>query len=478
MKDALMPSGNFTVCPAPLRFDAYEGCTAGCRYCFARVAALSGITSKHDQWEAVQKRKMNLGKSCLGEGRSAIAAYRALNIPVHIGGMADSLQPIEQEEKYFLQGLEWFADNSVPVILSTKFSLLGKEPWRSAWERIPQRLLQVSCIAADDRMLQLEPGAAPWQERMALVRDLSQTCPAIIRAQPFILSFGLDGFSHLAEQAAAHGASGITVEGLKLPIRKHDFMDRALQAILGKAYQPPQERGSSDWEYTYSQRFAYQLTARKACRANGLAHWAADNAFRWLGDSPNCCGQDLIDCGVWEANWGHAAVEALLHGEVDFSWLSACIGAQAGGTHAYVNAGNGVARRLWAERSPADQNCSNFNVNTGNGAQRRAWASPKAADIHAGNFGPNTGNGPKARQWASESGQTLHAWYRWTWNKTRSGNGPQAIMPNLVAVRQDAEGNAVYRFVLPPGMRDAIYRATGEELTGGFNTIAEALDHA
>jgi DNA repair photolyase len=489
LKDALMPSGNLTVCPGPLRFDSYDGCPSGCAYCFARIAAMSGTASKHDTFNAPEPRKLNLTlKQLLGEGRSAIAAFRAMDIPVHMGGMSDCFQPLERQHQVTLKAMEVFAANDIPVILSTKFRLLLEEPWRSAWEAIPRRLLQVSLIAADDRLARLEPNAPTWQERIAFVTEMSQTGPVMVRLQPCILPFSMLTVGKLAEAVAEAGGKGITVEGLKLPNRARAWMDGQLKAILGKAYETPKAGGTSDKEYTFGQRFAYQLAAKKVCREHGLRHWAADNAQRWLGDSPNCCGQDLLPgVGIWEANWGHAADLALREGRVTFAAMGAAMGANATNI---INSGDGAKAREWAAGDIypgaakkkwlplADINPSNLNLNLGNGANTRkimsaaninpgdARVNPGDARVNPGDARVNTGDGAKAREWAkpteTDSGQTLLNWYRYQWNQGNKGRGPQAVMPNLVPTQKDEDGNLVYEFFLPPELRDAIEAVTGE----------------
>ena len=546
MKAALQVSGNLTVCPTPLRLDSYDGCTGGCAYCFARVAALSstGAAGKHDSFEQVQDRAHRLGPKIRGEGKSAEAAMRRLGVPLHLGGMADPFQPCERERQVTLGFLREIAEAQAPVVCSTKFALLAEDPWRSAWEAIPQRLLQVSCIAADDVLARAEPSVASWQERLTLIRELSQTTPCVIRVQPFVRGVSERSLNALCEQAAAAGAQAIIVEGLKLPARAWRQLDGALRSAFGTAYKSPANKTGGDRDYSWAEKFAYQLQARRIARSHGLGHYAADNALRWLGDSAQCCATDLIDgaVGHWRANWGHTMQEAMRSGEVRFGWLLNGAGeAQCAGFPRTVNAGNAANIKQWSEAygEVLAIRGDSFHTNTGNGAdfaeKTRAYSDVLATsgdcvndanngvkrrrvaaaygdvlathgtvlnsgqgsistqrrevadaygdlsdimDTNPSNSQVNTANGVRARQRSDLYGtgkQTLAAWYRYVWNQTRAGRGPQAIVPNLIATHEDENGDAVYRFVLPQAIRDAVHRATGEEVTGGYLSTEEAM---
>ena len=519
MKAALQVSGNLTVCPTPLRLDAYDGCTAGCAYCFARVAALSssGKGGKHDTFGNVEYRNRTLGPKLAGIGKSSEAAMRRLGIPVHLGGMADPFQPCEREARVTLGFLQQIAEANCPVVCSTKFALLREEPWRSAWEAITQRLVQVSLIACDDVLDKAEPKAATWRERLALVRDLSATNPVVIRLQPYIMGVSDKSLQTLCEQAKDAGALAIIVEGLKLPTRTGAKMDAALKAAFGPAYKTPANKSGGDKDYSWAEKFAYQLQARKTARAHGLGHYAADNALRWLGDSANCCATDLIEgeVGNWRANWGHVTEEAMRAGEVRFGWvLNPMMMTSEGGSALHnVNLGNGAHTREWSSAygEVLAIGGDRFHTNTGNGAsfadKTRAYSEAMQhkdlADRGNGGDGVqrrrdaaaygdlsevletnpigvqvNTANGVKARQRSEAYGtgkQTLAAWYRYVWNQTRAGRGPQAIVPNLIATHEDENGDAVYRFVLPENMREAVQKATGEEVKGGYFSAAEAM---
>jgi len=427
MKAALQVSGNLTVCPTPLRLDSYDGCSAGCAYCFARVAALSstGQGGKHDSFGRVESRAPLIGPKLAGVGKSGEAAMRRLGVPVHLGGMADPFQPCERKQRVALGHLEQIAEARAPVVVSTKFGLLAEEPWRSAWEAIPQRLLQVSLIAPDDALERLEPGAPSWRERLAFLREMAAETPCVIRVQPYIGGLSDLGIAALCKAAAEAGVKAIIVEGLKLPTRAWKQIDAALSSVLGAAYKRPENKTGGDRDYPWKAKFGYQLAARKLAREHGLGHYAADNALRWLGDSAQCCATDLMagEVGHWRANWGHVVEEALRSGEVRFGWILGAMGEGCYSTSSMVNGGNGVSRRS-------------------------IYGSGK---------------------------QVVGAWYRHIWNQTRNGIGPQAIIPNLIATHEDENGDAVYRFVLPEAIREAVFKATGEKVRGGYMSTEEAL---
>lgn len=461
----LMATGNLTVCPLPLRLDTYSGCPAGCAYCFARTARLS--VQKHDTWGTIVQTEPPNEKVLRGEGASAEAGYRRMGLPVHMGGMADPFQPCEREAKASLRSLELLAACNVPTVVSTKFGLLAESPWREAWEAIPRRLLQVSLLAADDRLAKLEPDAPTWRERLAFVAEMAQTGPVAVRLQPFVQGFSEKTLGLLCERLASAGAKALIVEGLKVPVRVRPRMEALLGAALGGDFVIPSLCMAGDMCYPLETQFAYQLFARRLAKQNGLQHYAADNALRFLGDSPNCCATDLIDAPTWKANWGHVAEESQRSGEVSWSWLLEQLQGQAVGSALgfYFNSGNGAEARRWSEHYAG----AHHPANLGNGADIRNWANKYGtlADTNPSGFQVNTGNGAMARDKAKRYGdnkQSLASWYRYVWNRTRAGRGPQSIMPNLVAVRRDDAGDAVYKLIIPERMREAVLEATGEKI--------------
>ncbi len=419
MKDALRVPGNLFVCPTPLALDTYDGCSAGCAYCFARIAARSSVKSKTDRFEAVEPRRLSLA-ALRGEGSSAEAAMVRHGIPVHMGGLSDPFQPIERQMRATLVALEAIRDAGRAVVVSTKFGLLAEDPWRSVWEAIGQRLLQVSLIACDDTLEALEPGALPWRERLALVREVSSTTPVVVRIQPFIRTLSADALQRTCDLVAEAGGRGIIVEGLKVPRLGRGEVMTALSRSLGRRFEAPTDASGPDAAYHPAVQFAYQLAARRAARRAGLAHNAADNAMRWLGDSYACCGTDLIAgrVGVWEANWGHATAVAIRDGEVGFDTIDRALGPQ----------GNARAGR--------------YGVN-----EQNAVARARVAAAY--------GNGQA----------TLRALYRYRWNLVRQAGGVADSVPSLAAARSDPSGDVVYRFGITDSMVEAIHRATGEDWT-------------
>jgi len=460
MKKALMPTGNLTVCPNPLRLDSYDGCSGQCAYCFARVATLSH--DKHDSFATVQPRERRIGPAIKGEGSSPEAGYIRMGLAVHMGGMADPFQPAEREHRVTLDHLEQLREARAPLVVSTKFDLLREEPWLSAWKRIERKVLQVSLIACDDRLTRIEPGAPTWSERLEFVREMAETAPVVVRIQPYIEGLSGATSAKLCEAVAECGGRGIIVEGLKVPTRWRKKMESDLRGVLGRSWEPPSAGTGGDRDYPNSVKFRYQLETRRQAKAHGLRHYAADNPVRWLGDSPLCCATDLMEptAGHWPANWGHVCEEARRSGEVRFPFLLGSIAEQG------------------------SSNATSFKFNAGNGARARNWDRAygestaelaRQMSINPGGFNRNTGDGAKARNWAAKYGgkQTLGAWYRWVWNQTRAGRGPQSVMPNLVATHKDENDDAVYQFVLSEKMREAVYNATGDVIEGGLTELPE-----
>lgn len=337
-------AGNLFVCPGPVSADTYDGCTAGCRYCFAAARATAGSVrpgAKNTKRTFGNPRRVGVGASVWAE------RLVESGLPIHLGGQADPLQPCDAETGATLAWLRAASACDAAVILSTKFPHeLLRDDLALAWGALPRRLLQVSICAADDRLAELEPGAPRWRERFEAIQELSRDCPVVVRVQPVMIGF--TNFAAIAEQAASCGVKALTVEGYKAPSTRA----RSLPARVGG--KEPDCRNGNDYTYTFGQKLVYQATARRECRSNGLRHYVADNALRWLGDSLGCCGQELLpDSAVWGAEVGGVIQGARVAGSIGFGYMHGAMGDRAEwsltkqGGRSGINWGNQGAQRAF-----------------------------------------------------------------------------------------------------------------------------------
>ena len=99
------------LCDVPIRFDTYKGCSHGCKYCF--------VYRKYD----ISKIKKAEGKEALisfiKDKRVQETSWCDWNIPLHWGGVSDTLQHIERKMRNSLECLKVFAQTKYPFIVST-----------------------------------------------------------------------------------------------------------------------------------------------------------------------------------------------------------------------------------------------------------------------------------------------------------------------------------------------------------------------
>ncbi len=99
-----------------MRLDTYKGCSHRCAYCFTK--------RKYDLADIRPEGGIKaVDKWCRGE-RPAKLRWIDWNIPLHIGGMSDPLQPIEQTLRATMPVLEVLHKYQYPYVISTKGRLL------------------------------------------------------------------------------------------------------------------------------------------------------------------------------------------------------------------------------------------------------------------------------------------------------------------------------------------------------------------
>lgn len=254
------------LCDLPIRFDTYEGCSHGCKYCF--------VQRKRSLEIKPHESAKSLAKFIHGE-RGYETKWADWDIPLHWGGMSDPFQPCEKTMRLSLHALEVLAESGYPCVISTKGKLCVEEPYYSLISEA-NIVMQVSAVCA--KYDALEPGAPPYDERLRMVEKLSGAAKrVIVRAQPYIP----DVFSDVREnirRIADAGAYGIVFEGMKFVRKK-----------------PGLVKVGGDWCVPKSALQKDFALLREECHKCGLAFFAGENRLRAMGDSLTCCGCDGVD---------------------------------------------------------------------------------------------------------------------------------------------------------------------------------------
>ena len=255
------------LCDLPIRFDTYVGCTHGCKYCFAeKFRDMKDIE--------VGEKAQNL-KAFIEGKRGKDTKWCDWNIPIHIGGMSDPLQPIEKTKRIFYECLKVLAETQYPYVVSTKGALLADEEYLSLIEKT-NGVIQVSMVCSSYDIL--ERGCPTYEERLEIVKKVAPRVKRlIIRIQPYMHEVYDEVFNNLSRLKEA-GVYGIIIEGMKWP-KKIDGLVKV----------------GGDFTYPYDLILSDFLKLKEEAHRLGLKIYAGENRIRKYGDSLTCCGIDGLE---------------------------------------------------------------------------------------------------------------------------------------------------------------------------------------
>ena len=286
-------------CSNPLRLDGYQGCEFGCKYCFANQLR-DTLKSCDPEW-AMQKISdavngtLNQSNSAMG----SFARFVSEGWPVHIGGMADPFPYSEKKLRTMWKILYQFTQTPHPIIISTKSTLPGLGEYLNLLTQMKDQLIfQMSIITSNqDFSNAIEPYTPTIEARLKTVEKLCNAgIKCFVRLQPFMLEL-LDEQEDLFARYKDIGVQGVIVEGLRMrPRTKYTEFEKSFYDIYSYNIRDKMVRKSvmNNSYYELSEKIAYHLVLRDFAHANNLIYLVADNDLRFMGDSPNCCGQDLI----------------------------------------------------------------------------------------------------------------------------------------------------------------------------------------
>ena len=251
------------LCDLPVRFDTYNGCSHGCKYCFVT-------------------RKADISKISNGEGPEALRHFIAgrrtgetdwcdWDIPLHWGGCSDPFQPVELERGLSMACLRVFAETQYPFVVSTKGTgILTRPEYLDVIKRC-NAVIQVSMVAP--MFDALEPGAPTFEQRLnALPALAANSKRLIVRIQPYVREAKGDIIKRLPQYRDA-GVYGITIEGIKYFNRR-----------------PGMVKCGGDFVYPVDVLERDYLQIRAACQLVGIHFFCAENRLRQLGEDLCCCG--------------------------------------------------------------------------------------------------------------------------------------------------------------------------------------------
>lgn len=255
------------LCDVPIRFDTYVGCSHGCKYCFAeKFRDMKDIE--------IGETAKDL-KNFIDGKRTPDTMWCDWNIPIHIGGMSDPLQPVEKQKRVFYECLKILVETQYPFIMSTKGRLLADEEYLSLLEKA-NGVIQVSLVCASyDK---LEKGCPSFEERLEIIRKVSSRVKrVIVRVQPYMHEVFDEVYDNLKKFKDA-GAYGVIIEGMKFP--------KKVEGLV---------KIGGDFSYPYKLILSDFLKLKEEAHRLGLKIYAGENRIRKYGDSLTCCGIDGLE---------------------------------------------------------------------------------------------------------------------------------------------------------------------------------------
>lgn len=96
-------------------------------------------------------------------------------VPVHFGGMSDPFQPAESRYRVTESFLRVLAKNQYPVVISTRSTLVAKEPYLSLLKENQRTVVQISFCSTRGRVARkFEPNSSSPNQLLKAMSDLSK----------------------------------------------------------------------------------------------------------------------------------------------------------------------------------------------------------------------------------------------------------------------------------------------------------------
>ncbi len=213
------------LCYSLIRIEPYNTCVFRCTYCYGRW-----------YWVGEGKPKPRM-KALINFKTLARKIYeRNLTpIPARLATLTDPFQPVEKQFKISYKVMKIALKYNYPLIINTKSSLLINEPWLRIIRKLAENklvIVQFSVSSFDEYITQkLEPLAPPINERLNAMKILSEEgVPVILRLSPYIPNVTLRpyNYNNIASLLNDIGVKQVIVEGLRLPLREWDIINKVL----------------------------------------------------------------------------------------------------------------------------------------------------------------------------------------------------------------------------------------------------------
>ena len=284
-------------CYTILRLDPYIGCGHSCVYCYTRF-----FPSLRRSQPAARVDYPKLLEAAVEKLRRA-----GLELPpLHMSALTEPFQPLERKLALSLRLLRAALRMRVPLLISTKSTLVAEPPWLDAVKELAGEGLaavQLSVAFLEDGVAKaLEPGAPPPSERLRAAEKLSsEGVPLVLRMQPLVpyLNSGEEYAERYAEAARAVGARHVIAEALRisswrdLAAFRKVMSEEAFRKLVNPSLWERFPLGSHKHPRRELRARAYSHVKASAER-RGLTFATCREGFYTMWSSPDCCGVFLL----------------------------------------------------------------------------------------------------------------------------------------------------------------------------------------
>ncbi|RLF21739.1 MAG: radical SAM protein [Thermoprotei archaeon] len=206
-----------TMCYSVLRLEPYTSCENKCLYCYGRW-----------YWTTNEVKPRFFILKLFRRIAEELSSKK-LMMPFRLATLSEPLQDIEKKVKISYGLMEIAMKYKMPIILSTKSTLITKEPWHSLILRLSDEnliLVQMTLVTLDTELFKkIEPRAPPPEERINALETLaSEGVPIAVRLQPLIPGYSdeADVVESMIRQVSASGVRHVILEYLRAT--KDDLM--------------------------------------------------------------------------------------------------------------------------------------------------------------------------------------------------------------------------------------------------------------
>ncbi len=202
--------------PFDRSINAYRGCEHGCIYCYARPSHAWLDLSPGLDFETQLFAKPSAPDLL----RQTLAKPGYAPAPIAIGTNTDPYQPTEGRYRITRQLLEICLETRHPIIITTKSDrVLHDLDILTELARLKLTGVTLSITSLDRTIARnMEPRAAAPHKRLQAVAALAKAnVPTYVNIAPIVPAITDHEIETIAEQAAAHGARGISAIPLRLP---------------------------------------------------------------------------------------------------------------------------------------------------------------------------------------------------------------------------------------------------------------------